>query len=109
MVSAPWASKLMADLGADVIKVEPPGGDRARHRGPYRGAPDPESSGLFTYLNTNKRSLVADVQTSEGRERVAELLRSADLLVHNLEPTDAASAGFEPSSLRAEHPSAVGK
>ena len=56
MVSAAYATKLMADLGAEVIKVEEPDGDRARQRGPFpRGIVDPEQSGLFLYLNTNKR------------------------------------------------------
>jgi crotonobetainyl-CoA:carnitine CoA-transferase CaiB-like acyl-CoA transferase len=56
MVSAAYATKLLADLGAEVIKVETPDGDRARQRGPFPGGvPDPEQSGLFLYLNTNKR------------------------------------------------------
>ncbi len=55
MVGAAYATKLMADLGAEVIKVEEPTGDEARHRGPYPGqVPHPEKSGLFLYLNTNK-------------------------------------------------------
>ena len=61
-VSAAWAAKLMGDLGADVIKVEPPGGDRARWHGPFRGgAPDPEQSGRFLYLNPSKRGIEHDV------------------------------------------------
>ncbi|MEW6299597.1 MAG: CoA transferase, partial [Thermodesulfobacteriota bacterium] len=56
LVSAAYAAKLMADMGAEVIKIEEPGtGDLARRRGPYpRHVPDPERSGLFLYLNTNK-------------------------------------------------------
>src|SRR5258708_19851042 len=63
MVSAPYCSKLLADMGAEVVKVERPGvGDRARTRGPFPGAkPNPETSGLFLYLNTNKRGVTLDI------------------------------------------------
>ena len=58
MVSAPYCSKLLADMGAEVVKIERPGvGDRARTRGPFPGdKPNPETSGLFLYLNTNAAS-----------------------------------------------------
>ena len=70
-VSAAYAAKLMADVGADVIKVEPPTGDVTRRRGPFPDdRPDPEASGLFVYLNTNKRGIVADLTTPEGQERL---------------------------------------
>jgi crotonobetainyl-CoA:carnitine CoA-transferase CaiB-like acyl-CoA transferase len=81
MVAAPYATKLMADLGADVVKVEPPEGDAARRRGPFRGAPDPEASGLYLYLNTNKRSVGADLATTEGVERALDLAAEADIVV----------------------------
>src|SRR6185436_15750839 len=64
MVSAAYATKVMADLGADVIKVEEPQGDPARQRGPFPGGVvDPEKSGLFLYLNTNKRGVAVDHST----------------------------------------------
>ena len=67
LVSAPYATKLLADLGADVVKIEPPAGDRARRRGPFPGGmPHPEKSGLFLYLNTNKRGIVLDLTTPAG-------------------------------------------
>jgi len=107
MVSAPWAAKLIADLGADVIKVEPPGGDRARTRGPFP-APDHDGpGGLFTYLNINKRSVVADLDTADGQTRVAELLGGADLLLHNLPPARSEAAGLTASKLREKYPSLV--
>ena len=82
MVSAAYATKLMADLGAEVIKVEEPGGDVARQRGPFpNGAPDPEQSGLFLYLNTNKHSLVLDLPRE--RQRLMELVAEAEIVVHN--------------------------
>src|SRR5439155_20230671 len=63
MASAAYAVKLMADLGAEVIKVEEPEGDHARRRGPFPGGVvDPEKSGLFLYLNTNKRGITLDLR-----------------------------------------------
>jgi crotonobetainyl-CoA:carnitine CoA-transferase CaiB-like acyl-CoA transferase len=107
MVAVPWAAKLLADLGADVIKVEPPGGDRSRSRGPFAGAPDPDASGLFVYLNTNKRSMVADLSVAADRERVARLLADADLLLHDLSPAAVAEGGLDAGSLRSTHPGLV--
>ena len=69
-VAASFATKLMADLGADVIKVEPPEGDWTRRYGPFPGnQPDPEKSGLFIYLNANKRGVTLDLTT----QRIATL------------------------------------
>ncbi|HJY82270.1 MAG TPA: CoA transferase [Candidatus Binatia bacterium] len=85
MVSAAYATKLMADVGADVIKVEEPGGDRARQRGPFpRGIVDPEQSGLFLYLNTNKRGCTLDFR--RDKDTLARLVAWADLLIHNYPP-----------------------
>ena len=63
LVSGPWAARLMADMGADVVKVEPPGsGDTSRRVGPFPGdVPHPETSGLFLYLNLNKRGVTLDL------------------------------------------------
>jgi crotonobetainyl-CoA:carnitine CoA-transferase CaiB-like acyl-CoA transferase len=84
MVSAAYATKLMADLGADVIKVEEPGGDLARRRGPFPGGVvDPEKSGLFLHLNTNKRGMTLDLRRQQ--EELHRLVRWADILVHNWE------------------------
>ena len=76
LVSAPYATKLLADLGADVVKIEPPGvGDRARRRGPFPGGtPHPEKSGLFLYLNTNKRGITLDLSTAAGRAALERLV-----------------------------------
>lgn len=85
--SAAYCSKLLADLGADVIKVEPPQGDSARRHGPFpNDVPHPERSGLFLYLNTNKRGITVDVSTPSGRSILLELVRWADVLIENLGP-----------------------
>jgi crotonobetainyl-CoA:carnitine CoA-transferase CaiB-like acyl-CoA transferase len=95
MVAAAYATKLLADLGADVVKIEPPAGDRARRLGPFpHGNPDPERSGLHLYLNTNKRSLVADLHTARGRRLLEHVVARADLLVHNLPPVEMEACGL---------------
>ena len=65
-VAAPFCAKLFGDYGADVVKVEPPGGDITRRWGPFPGDdPHPEKSGLFFFLNTNKRGVTLDVTAPE--------------------------------------------
>ena len=88
MVSAPYCGKLFADYGADVLKVEPPGrGDLARSWGPFpKDAPHPEKSGLFFFLNTNKRGVTLDVARAQGRELLLRLLAGADVLIENQPP-----------------------
>ncbi len=79
-VAAPYCGRLLADLGARVIKLEPPGGDISRRYGPFPGgAPDPEKSGLFTFLNTGKESVVADFADPASREQVQALAARADV------------------------------
>ncbi|HZQ39116.1 MAG TPA: CoA transferase, partial [Dehalococcoidia bacterium] len=88
-VSAAYCTRLLADLGAEVVKVEPPGGDRARRYGPFRGGvPDPEASGLFLYLNQGKQLGTLDLATAEGREAMRRLAAEADVVVENLEPAE---------------------
>ena len=70
MVGVPWAARIMADLGADVIKLEPPEGDQSRYRGPYSGEFDINASGLFVVLNFNKRSVSIDLNSNSGMERL---------------------------------------
>jgi crotonobetainyl-CoA:carnitine CoA-transferase CaiB-like acyl-CoA transferase len=107
-VAAAYAAKLLADVGADVIKVEPPGGDVTRQRGPFRDdRPDPEGSGLFAYLNTNKRGTTADLTTPEGRALLAGLLASADIVVHDVPPAGQAALGLDAATLTAAHPALV--
>jgi crotonobetainyl-CoA:carnitine CoA-transferase CaiB-like acyl-CoA transferase len=108
MVSAPYAAKLMADLGADVIKVEPPGGDSARTRGPFpSGRLDRDASGLFLYLNTNKRGITLDLSTPRGREVLAGLVADADVFIHNAPVDQMAALGFDYDALAARNPRLV--
>ncbi len=74
-IAGPYATKLLADAGATVIKVEPPGGDYSRRLGPFPGGvPDPERSGMYLHLNTSKRSVTLDVATGAGRGVLKRLL-----------------------------------
>src|SRR5436190_22700708 len=85
VVSAPFAAKLLADYGAEVIKIEPPEGDPARRHGPFPGdVPDQEQSALFLYLNTSKHSAVLDLRSPWGQERFRRLAADADLIIENM-------------------------
>lgn len=100
MVAAAYAAKLLADLGADVVKIEPPEGDPARRRGPFPGGvPDTEKSGLYLYLNANKRGITLDLHTPGDRGTLAELLKTTDLLIHNFTPPEMDALGFDYEAL----------
>jgi crotonobetainyl-CoA:carnitine CoA-transferase CaiB-like acyl-CoA transferase len=104
-VSAAFAAKLLADLGADVIKVEPPEGDVMRGRGPFpSGQADPDKSGEFIYLNTNKRGVVLDLKQAEGRQLLSELLDRGDVLIHNVPPARRAEMELDTQRLHTRHP-----
>ena len=107
MIAVPWAARLIGDLGADVIKVEPPEGDRARYRGPFRGEPDISQSGLFTHLNLNKRSITADLDNLADVSKLEELLEEADVLIHDLPPDKADGLGLHQDELAKRYPSLV--
>src|ERR1700730_489125 len=86
-VSAAFGAKMLADLGAEVIKVEPPEGDLTRRRGPFpHDEPDPEKSGLFIYLNSNKKGIALDLSLDKGRDALQRLLAKRDVLIHNVPP-----------------------
>jgi crotonobetainyl-CoA:carnitine CoA-transferase CaiB-like acyl-CoA transferase len=107
-ISAAFGAKMLADLGAEVIKIEPPGGDLSRRRGPFPGdKADPEKSGIFIYLNTNKRGVVADLTRPEGRELLGKLLADADVLIHNVPPPERAARGLDSAALCAAYPKLI--
>ncbi len=96
-IAAPYATKLLGDLGADVLKVEPPGGDPLRAWTPFT---DGEPGRLFEFLNGGKRSAVADLEQPEGRERVQHALADADLVVESLGPGALEAAGIDLGAAR---------
>ncbi|HSU70309.1 MAG TPA: CoA transferase, partial [Micrococcaceae bacterium] len=92
ILSGPFATMTLADLGADVIKIEQPGtGDDTRAWGPpFQG----EEAAYFLSVNRNKRSMAVDLKSPEGREAVLKLAARADVLVENFRPGTAAGLGF---------------
>jgi crotonobetainyl-CoA:carnitine CoA-transferase CaiB-like acyl-CoA transferase len=109
LVSAPYCSKLLADMGANVIKIERPGvGDRARTRGPFPGdTPHAEKSGLFLYLNTNKKGVTLDIAQPEGFQLFERLVADADILIHNVIPLDMDRVGLNYERMHALNPKLV--
>ena len=108
LVSAPYLGKLLADLGAEVVKVEEPGGDTARGRGPFPGdTPHPEKSGLFLYLNANKLGATLNLRTPQGRGLLQSLCSQADLLIHNYRPPEMAGLGLDFDTLRRTNPGLI--
>ena len=103
MVSGPYCTKIMADLGAEVIKIEPPvHGDEARRMPPFPGdKPHPEKSGLFMYLNTNKQGITLNPETPEGKEIFLKLSKKADILVEDHPPGHMEQMGLGYKDLRA--------
>ena len=105
------AGKLLGDLGADVIKIEPPAGDATRRRGPFvGGVADPERSVLWLALNTSKRGITLNLDHHRGRELFLALCRDADAVIESAAPTspDALTArGFDDDTLAATNPRLV--
>lgn len=100
-IAGPYATKLLADLGARVIKVERPGGDPSRRLGPFLGdEPGPERSATFQFLNTNKESMVLDLTRPNARQAVYDLGAHADLIVTSFPPSVAERLGMDPDTLR---------
>ena len=108
-VAGPYCGKLLADLGAGVIKVETPGtGDPARSFGPFpENIPHREKSGLFLYLSLNKRSITLDPSTPTGKELFVKLAANADVLVEDSPPGHMAGLGLGYPDLQAINPALV--
>lgn len=100
MLAGPYGATLLGDLGADVIKLEPPDGDESRRIGPRRGT----DSGVFVGVNRNKRGVVADLRTPAGRRVLDALLGWADVVVDNLRPRARAKLGLDYDTLRERNP-----
>jgi crotonobetainyl-CoA:carnitine CoA-transferase CaiB-like acyl-CoA transferase len=102
-VAGPFAAMLLADLGAEVIKVEPPRGDAWRHYEPLTA----DGGKWFLSLNRNKKSVVADLKTEEGQQLSAALMRTADVVIHNMPPARAGSFGLDRDTVESVNPRAV--
>jgi len=108
-VAGPFCSRLFADYGADVVKVETPGtGDVTRHWGPFpEDRVHLEKSGTFFFLNTSKRSVALDLHDAKDRERFLDLVRDADVLVSSLAATELRDREIEYATLSALNPELV--
>ena len=108
-VAGPFCARLLADYGAEVVKLEIPGsGDETRSWGPFPSdAPDPEKSGTFFFLNTNKRSVVLDPDSAEDRRAILEWIDRADVLVSSHAAARMRAWGFDSDSLALRNPELV--
>ena len=100
ILAGPYCTMLLGDLGADVVKVEPPTGDPTRSYGPpYLGPPDPATgqpteSGYYLSVNRNKRGMRLDLRSVAGREALGRLIAESDVLVENFRVGALARLGF---------------
>ena len=104
VVLGPWATQTLGDLGADVVKVEPPEGDTTRRLGPAR---HPGMAAFFLACNRNKRSLVLDLKQETGRSALLKLASTADVLLHNFRPEPAARLRLDYDTFRSINPRLV--
>src|SRR5215469_10491858 len=108
-IAGPYCTKLLADYGARVIKIErPDGGDPCRWLGPFPGdVPHPEKSGLFLHLNTNKQSVTINLQHARGQALVRELVKQVDVVVENFAPRVLPALGLSYADLEPLNPCLV--
>lgn len=104
MVFGPYATQIMADMGADVIKVEPPSGDATRY---ISVGPTPDMAGVFVNVNRGKRSIVLDLQSADGKAALRGLLEQADVFIHSMRSKAIAKLGFDYEAVAALNPSIV--
>jgi len=97
----PLASQVLADYGAEVIKIEPPSGDSTRHTGP---AVEPGMAAMFMGCNRNKKSVVLDLKQPAAQAALQALIATADVLMHNIRPQKLAKLGLDPERLCARYP-----
>lgn len=103
VLAGPFCTALMADLGAEVIKLEPPQGDDYRHIGPFVDG----QSALFTLTNRGKSSVVVDLKAPEGQALARQIAANCDVVVENFRPGVAAKLGLGADRLRAENPGLI--
>ena len=104
VIMGPWATQILGDMGADIIKVETPQGDTTRASGPKR---NPGMGSLFLSTNRNKRSIVLDLTQPDGREALFKIIRTADVFVHNLRPKVCSKLGLEYDKFKDEFPDLI--
>ncbi len=100
----PYCTQIMADMGADVVKIEPPAGDNARY---ISVGPAPGMSGVFVNVNRGKRSVVLDLTTDEGKAALRALIATADVFIHSMRARAIAKLGFAYDDVAAINPAIV--
>ncbi|WP_163756852.1 CaiB/BaiF CoA transferase family protein [Mycobacterium botniense] len=104
MVMGPYCTQIMADMGADVIKIEPPGGDVTRY---VTVGPAPGMSGVFVNVNRGKRSIVLDLRSETGKAALRALIETADVFIHSMRAKAIAKLGFGYDDVAAINPAIV--
>ncbi|TDV49891.1 CaiB/BaiF CoA transferase family protein [Actinophytocola oryzae] len=104
MVMGPYCTQIMADMGADVVKIEPPSGDNTRY---ISVGPEPGMAGVFVNVNRGKRSVVLDLRTEAGKASLRALVARADVVIHSMRATAIARLGFSYADVAAVNPSVV--
>ena len=104
VVLGPYASQILAEYGADVIKIEAPEGDSTRRTGP---STEPGMGAIFLGVNRGKRSVVLDLKRPSGRDALLKLVDTADVLMHSIRPQKLAAIGLDPQTLRTRNPKLV--
>ncbi len=107
VLAAPICTMFLADLGAEVIHVEPPQGDDAREFGPFVGEPDKNRSGYFISLNRNKKSMVLNLKHEKGKKILHELIEVSDIVVENFRPTTMKKLGFDWENIQKINPRVI--
>lgn len=105
VVLGPYACQILGDLGADIVKIEPPGGDTNRNLGPYRNHAD--MSSLFMNCNRNKRSLVLDLKSERGKAAALTVMKKVDVVVHNFRAAAMQRLGLEYDAVREINPAVI--
>lgn len=100
----PYATQILGDLGADVVKVEAPAGDNVRGIGPMR---NPGMGTIFLHINRSKRSIVLDLKSPEGRQALLDLAVEADVVIHNVRPKAMARLGLSYEDFAAVNPAII--
>src|ERR1700687_3931323 len=101
VVMGPFATQILAELGADVIKIESHEGDNMRHPGPMK---NPGMGYMFLALNRGKRGIVLDLRQPDGREALMRLMPDADVLIYNVRPQAMARLGFSYEEVSKQNP-----
>jgi crotonobetainyl-CoA:carnitine CoA-transferase CaiB-like acyl-CoA transferase len=104
MVMGPYCTQIMADMGADVIKIEPPAGDNTRY---ISVGPEPGMAGVFVNVNRGKRSVVLDLRSGESKDTLRELIKNSDVFIHSMRAKAIATLGFSYTEVAAISPSII--